>query len=175
MKRTLAALSSALVLLGFTALLLIGLSWYSLIAGGVPALDFAADMLLSNRIRDEGVLLVGQYSRYEFNHPGPFWFYYNHLFELGLDRSGLSRTHIWLFGQTTMATLVVGFTGAGLSLFLFGTLRFCLPHSSYLFFALIWDPPMRVTTAYVLPCLTRSNLRTQTADPRILALAFKNL
>ena len=124
MKRSLAVLSSALVLLGFTALLLTSLGWYSLIAGGVPAWDFAADMLLGNRIRDEGVLLVGHYSRYEFNHPGPFWFYYNHLFELGLERSGLSRTHIWLFGQTTMATLLVGFTGAGLSLYLFGTLRF---------------------------------------------------
>lgn len=112
------------MLLGFTAILLIILGWHSLIAGGVPAWDFAADMLLGNRIRDEGVLLVGHYSRYEFNHPGPFWFYYNYLFELGLERSGLSRTHIWLFGQTCIATLLVGFTGAGLSLFLFGKPRF---------------------------------------------------
>ncbi|WP_415753908.1 hypothetical protein [Pseudomonas leptonychotis] len=41
MKRNLVVLSSALVLLGFTALLLISLGWYSLTAGGVPAWDFA--------------------------------------------------------------------------------------------------------------------------------------
>jgi hypothetical protein len=123
-KLCLSAQATALLLLGFTGLLLLSLGWNSLIAGGVPAWDFAADMLLGNRIRDEGMLLVGHYSRYEFNHPGPFWFYYNYLFELGLERSGLSRTHIWLFGQTIMATLLLGFTGGGLSLFLFGKLRF---------------------------------------------------
>jgi hypothetical protein len=123
-KLNLSPPATALALLGCSGLLLISLGWYSLLAGGVPAWDFAADMLLGNRIRDEGVLLVGHYSRYEFNHPGPFWFYYNYLFELGLEHSGLSRTHIWLFGQTTMATLLLGFTGGGLSLFLFGKLRF---------------------------------------------------
>ena len=115
---------SALAVLGITGFLLISLGWYLLIAGGVPAGDFAADMLLGNRIRDEGVLLVGHYSRYEFNHPGPFWFYYNHLFELALEQSELSRTQAWLVGQTAMATLLVGFSSCGLSLFLLGRVRF---------------------------------------------------
>ena len=38
-----------------------------------PGGDLAADMLLVNKIDDEGFLLTGQYSRYKFNHPGPFF------------------------------------------------------------------------------------------------------
>jgi hypothetical protein len=39
-----------------------------------PVHDYAADFLLANVIRDDGILLTGHYSRFGFHHPGPFWF-----------------------------------------------------------------------------------------------------
>ena len=42
-----------------------------------PVAGYAADMLWANVIRESGALLVGHYSGYDFNHPGPFWFYWN--------------------------------------------------------------------------------------------------
>ena len=44
-----------------------------------PIADFAGDMLTTNKIKDEGILFIGHWSTWGFNHPGPFWLYYNYL------------------------------------------------------------------------------------------------
>lgn len=108
-----------------SAALLAWLGWGALLDTGPVLWDFAADMLHGNRIRDEGVLLVGHYSRYEFNHPGPFWFYYNHFFEGLLSRQELERLQAWNAGQIFLASLLTTFTACGLSLLLLG--RVLLP------------------------------------------------
>lgn len=113
------ALKSALVLLA-SAALLTWLGWGAMIGKGPVLWDFAVDMLNGNRIRDEGVLLVGHYSRYEFNHPGPFWFYYNHIFEGLLRGHGLERLQIWNAGQILLTAMLTAFTACGLSLVLLG-------------------------------------------------------
>lgn len=116
-------LKSALILL-VSAGILIWLGWGTLISKGPVLGDFAADMLHGNRIRDEGMLLVGHYSRYEFNHPGPFWFYYNHVVEILLNGQGLERLQIWNAGQLLLAALLTAFTACGLSLLLLGRVYF---------------------------------------------------
>lgn len=55
----------------------------------IPVGDAAADMLLERVIDDQGYLLTGHYSRFEFNHPGPFFFYVHHVVHRVLDRYGL--------------------------------------------------------------------------------------
>lgn len=85
----------------------------------VPSHDFAADMLLSNIIRDEGRLLVGHYSRFGFNHPGPFWFYWNHIMELCLNWLPLTKFQIWTIGSIVINSLLLFFSGRGLSDYLF--------------------------------------------------------
>jgi len=65
-----------------------------------PVSDFAADMLLEGQIDHGDVLLTGHYSRFHFNHPGPFFFYYHHLVHRLLDWTTLSATASW-----TLATL----------------------------------------------------------------------
>ncbi|MBL4865133.1 MAG: hypothetical protein JKY67_02005 [Pseudomonadales bacterium] len=49
--------------------------------GITPHGDFAADMLVMDKIGDNGYLLTGHYSRFQFNHPGPFFFYVAYLFD----------------------------------------------------------------------------------------------
>lgn len=60
-----------------------------------PIGDLAADMLLSNQINSKGYLLTGQYSRFEFHHPGPFFFYLTYLFEKIGSFFLLSRAASW--------------------------------------------------------------------------------
>lgn len=89
-----------------------------------PVHDYAADMLLANAIRDNGVLLVGHYSRFGFHHPGPFWFYWNHLFELCLSGLPLTRFQIWTIGSVVMNASLLFFSGRGLSQYLFGKIKY---------------------------------------------------
>lgn len=94
-----------------------------LLDGGVPFGDFAADMLLANRLSDDGVLLVGHYSRFGFNHPGPFWFYFNCLVEWSLQVTGASRPQLWAIGQVTLAAPLLAVSGCLLSHLLLGRVR----------------------------------------------------
>jgi hypothetical protein len=94
------------------------LNWSSLAAHIFPAGDFAADMLLTNRISDEGYLLVGHYSRWGFNHPGPFWFYYNWLTELLLGWLPLDRWQIWQIGNVFINAVAIAFSSITLSKYL---------------------------------------------------------
>ena len=94
---------------------LIGPEGLDLLTPTNPSGDLAADMLLSNRIRDEGWLLVGHYSRWGFNHPGPFWFLFNYAMELLLNWTGLPRFQIWLTGSILIDSILVLFSAIALS------------------------------------------------------------
>jgi len=63
-----------------------------------PYSDLAADMLLTDEIY-RGVLLTGHYSRFEFHHPGAFFFYLNALYEQLFGSLFPSRANVWLFGS----------------------------------------------------------------------------
>ncbi len=58
-------------------ILLFLLSYQTIVAAGAgqPTSDLASNMLLVNKIYQHGYLLFGNYSRFGFNHPGPFSFY----------------------------------------------------------------------------------------------------
>jgi len=89
-----------------------------------PVHDYAADMLLGNIIRDEGVLLVGHYSRFGFHHPGPFWFYWNQVLELCLSWLTLTRLQMWTIGSIVINSALLFFSGLGLSKYLFGKIKY---------------------------------------------------
>jgi len=98
--------------------LLTAISIEHLITPVTPGWDIAADMLLQNRIRDEGFLLTGHYSRWEFNHPGPFWFYYNHVIEWLLSPFELSRVQVWHWGALLLSSVFIAYAATGLSVLL---------------------------------------------------------
>lgn len=88
-----------------------------------PVLDYAADMLWANAIRDHGFLLVGHYSRFDFNHPGPFWLYWSTAWEYLLGATSLSRFQIWVIGSLAINSLVLVFSGWALSQYLYGAYK----------------------------------------------------
>jgi len=98
--------------------LLTAISIEHLMTPVTPGWDIAADMQLQNRIRDEGFLLTGHYSRWEFNHPGPFWFYYNHVVEGLLSPFELSRVQVWHWGALLLSSVFIAYAATGLSLLL---------------------------------------------------------
>jgi hypothetical protein len=74
------------VILGLlvTVLVYIVLLWHNwnyVITDVAPYGDIAADMLLIERAKHDW-LLIGHYSRFGFNHPGPFFLYARHLAEM---------------------------------------------------------------------------------------------
>jgi hypothetical protein len=88
-----------------------------------PVADYAADMLWANVIRESGILLVGHYSRYDFNHPGPFWFYWNIAWEYALRGLGFTRFQEWLIGSIVLNISCLLFAGWALSRYLFGVYK----------------------------------------------------
>jgi len=62
--------------------------------------DYAADLLLTREITEDGYLLTGHYSRFGFNHPGPFFFYLNHEIEILLSGIGISTYGSWILATT---------------------------------------------------------------------------
>lgn len=115
-------------------LLLVGLNQPLLVSKALPVGDYAADMLLGNTIAREGVLLLGHYSRWQFNHPGPFWFYLNHGFELMFGGLDLTRLQIWFFGSVLINALLITAGSLAFSNFLFHQTRF----GFVVFFAFLW-------------------------------------
>ncbi len=77
-----------------------------------PYRDLAADMLLANKAKSS-ILLSGHYSRFGFNHPGPFFFYINILFENILIPFHYSRYATWLlaalFTYSIFITIAIKF------------------------------------------------------------------
>lgn len=90
----------------------------------LPDGDLASDMLIGNDLVRQGFLLHGHYSRWGFNHPGPFWFYWNHFFERLLVVFHLSRFQVWLAGSTLTSAVLLSFGAASLSAYLTGAFRF---------------------------------------------------
>jgi hypothetical protein len=88
-----------------------------------PVLDYAADMLWADTIRDQGFLLVGHYSRFDFNHPGPFWLYWSTAWEYLLGATSLSRFQAWVIGSLVINSLVLIFSGWALSRYLYGVYK----------------------------------------------------
>ncbi len=88
-----------------------------------PVLDYAADMLWADAIRDQGFLLVGHYSRFDFNHPGPFWLYWSTAWEYVLRAANLSRFQIWIISSLAINSLILVFSGWSLSRYLYGVYK----------------------------------------------------
>ena len=84
-----------------------------------PEGDMAADMLLVDLIRDQGYLLVGHYSRWGFNHPGPFWFYLSYFFEQLLAFSPLWRYQIWFSCNLLVTAILISGAAIALSFYFF--------------------------------------------------------
>lgn len=82
----------------------------SLTSNVYPSGDTAADMLLANKIHKDGILLTGHYSRFEFNHPGPFFFYYNTLFEWLFKKVGICRNAIWVWATIFLNSVLLSFS-----------------------------------------------------------------
>lgn len=72
-----------------------------------PVGDLAADMLLANQIYTKGYLLTGQYSRFGFHHPGPFFFYLTYFFERIFSCYLLSRAAIWTLAMIFLNSLLL--------------------------------------------------------------------
>lgn len=119
-------------------------------------------MLLENNLRDKGYLLVGHYSRWQFNHPGPFWFYVNYFFELLFQGLPLSRFQFWFIGSVLVNTGFILFSALSLSTFFFkrinfvAALSFALLIVGYIGYeiSILWMPN-RLITPYLafLVCL----------------------
>ena len=75
-----------------------------------PVGDLAADMLLANQIDTKGYLLTGQYSRFGFHHPGPFFFYLTHLFEGIFSPFLSSRAAVWTLAMIFFNSLLLAFS-----------------------------------------------------------------
>ena len=126
-----------------------------LISQHLPSGDLAADMLVGNDLVSQGYLLHGHYSRWGFNHPGPFWFYWNHLFEILLDGGSLSRHQIWQTGSLVANALLISVGSATLSRYLLG--QFSLGLALFIAFVILafggyemsglWMP-WRIVTPY---------------------------
>lgn len=122
---------STIKLLGKSAILFLIIAAYLallnqgvLLAPTTPLADIAADMLLENNLRDDGYLLVGHYSRWRFNHPGPFWFYVNHFFEYIFQWLFLSRFQVWFVGSVFVNSGFILFSALALSAFFFKRINF---------------------------------------------------
>lgn len=70
-----------------------------------PSGDLAADMLLNDQIDIKGYLLTGQYSRFGFHHPGPFYFYVTWIFEKIFSRFFPSMAAIWILTMIFLNSL----------------------------------------------------------------------
>ncbi len=84
-----------------------------------PIADFAGDMLTTNKIKDEGVLFIGHWSTWGFNHPGPFWLYYNYFIENILQIFNLNRLQMWRIGASFISSIFILFSAFSLSHYFF--------------------------------------------------------
>lgn len=98
------------------------LSWGNLSTYVYSMGDQAADMLIANQISDKGYVLVGHYSRWGFNHPGPFWLYSSKFFELILGWAKISREQIWQIGSLSISSIWITFFSVSMSFFLLNNL-----------------------------------------------------
>lgn len=76
--------------------------------------DLAADMLHGEALNRGEWLTTGHYSRFKFNHPGPFFFYWNLPFELALEPY-VGRLKAWLWGSVVLNSILVGASATALT------------------------------------------------------------
>lgn len=76
--------------------------------------DLAADMLLGEALNRGEWLTTGHYSRFQFNHPGPFFFYWNLPFEWALEPF-VGRLKAWLWGSVVLNAVLVGASAVALT------------------------------------------------------------
>lgn len=119
------------------------------------ASDIAGDILHANQIKDNGYLLVGHWSKFNFNHPGPFWFYINYIFEFLLSPFNLERLQTWQWGTTFLNSIFISFSAIALSKFYFNKFKFSYSFLFVFIYCLfnqectgIWIP-YRLTAAYL--------------------------
>ena len=120
-----------------------------------PIGDYAADMLLANKLTDEGYLLVGHYSRWGFNHPGPFFFYINHFSEFLFGWLPISRWQTWYLGSILINTTFLVYSAIYFSEYLGARHKDIFPHLvilitiGYIGFSIahVWMPN-RIITPY---------------------------
>ena len=146
----------------------------SLLASTEPPVgDLAADMLLGSAISRDGFLLVGHYSRWQFNHPGPFWFYLNQSFEWLFASTNLRRSQIWEIGSLVLNAAFV--TGGALAFSCYLLRR--IQWGFVAFFVVLWigfcGPeitslwmPWRIVTPYL--CFLIAVLHLSEGDYRAL-------
>ena len=106
------------VLFAGTASLLFYLTYPIFLGQLYPIGDVALDMLLANRISDEGYLLVGHYSRFEFNHPGPFFIYIYYFSEILFGWLPISREQTWKLGSIFLNTAFLTYSALSFSKYL---------------------------------------------------------
>ena len=94
------------------------------ITHSLPSGDLAADMLLADRISEQGYLLLGHYSRWTFNHPGPFFFYYNYLIEFLFGWLPTSRVQNWFIGGILLNAIFLTYSAVSLSKYLEAKYRY---------------------------------------------------
>lgn len=145
-----------------------------------PIGDVAADMLLENTIDQEGFLLTGHYSRFRFNHPGPFFFYVHHFAHSLFDFTPIAKTTVWagttLFLNTAFLTLAA-FLASKLTfskVSILAMLVFTLTSLSILKYSVFSEwMPYRLVTPYMafLLCLIFISLRNFRFLPLAIALA----
>ncbi len=82
-------------------------NWIYVTADVAPSRDVAADMLLIERAKHDW-LLIGHYSRFGFNHPGPFFLYARHLTELWFGRFLPSPFSAHLLAVIGLSALFIG-------------------------------------------------------------------
>jgi hypothetical protein len=98
-----------LIIFAVFFLLAVGSNLQQILQDITPMGDLACDMLLMEQSRDSP-LLFGHFSRYEFNHPGPFFLYVRILFEQAISvlLPGPFNAHFvaGLFGSAFFLALV---------------------------------------------------------------------
>ena len=87
--------------------LLLSTAYPYLLVPAYPDWDIAADMLLVDQLRAQGYQLTGHYSQYRFNHPGPFFVYYNWLAETLTAWLLPSRFNAWVLGSVVANSLCI--------------------------------------------------------------------
>jgi hypothetical protein len=122
-RKSLEWIVSQFLVLFFVSWVVVRINWGILHTEFYPVLDYATDMLWANLIKEGGPLLVGHYSRFDFNHPGPFWFYWNMGWEYVLGFSSLTRFQIWVIGSLFINVFNLVCAGWALSHFLLGGYR----------------------------------------------------
>jgi hypothetical protein len=86
-------------------------NWNILVSDIVPYGDNALDMLLIERVQHDW-LLTGHYSRFEFNHPGPFFLYARHFSGLLFGNALPSPYGAQLIGIIAVNVLFIGFAAS---------------------------------------------------------------